>query len=215
MILTPGHSDGDDPCNHHRPRAAQAKPRTDRNGDGRRKSRLLRRTNRNCGACAFGISISAWREFAARPLNQKLEETWAGQGRAQQTGALDEPGKYVVPRENTIYQIRLYDRQKNVMHIASIFFLDSSFRMVQRVDARRITWTNPGWLAEDGLIVGFRRQNTEQQWFDRKEARFERYSEGFHSRPNGSRTTSAGKTCTVTWKKLREKDSAQPLTGLT
>ena len=56
--------------------------------------------------------------------------------------------------ENTIYQIRLYDRKKNIMQIASIFFLDSAFHLIQRVDARRINWTNPGWLAEDGLIVG-------------------------------------------------------------
>ena len=46
------------------------------------------------------------------------------------------------------------------MQIASIFFLDPSFRLIQRVDARRIIWTNPGWLAEDGLIIGLHNGTT-------------------------------------------------------
>ena len=71
--------------------------------------------------------------------------------------------------ENTIYQIRLYDAEKNVMQKASIFFLDSGFHLVQRIDAQRISWTNPGWLAEDGLIISFRDGNKDQQWFERKQ----------------------------------------------
>lgn len=108
-------------------------------------------------------------EFVARPINKKLEDTWAT--RIEHT----KPALYMNPEnlwfrdENTIYQIRLYDRAKNVMHIASIFFLDSNFRLSSRIDARNITWTNPGWLAEDGLMVAFHDGDTDQQWFDRKQ----------------------------------------------
>jgi lipopolysaccharide export system permease protein len=120
-------------------------------------------------AVALSVIHFCVAEFAARPLNQKLEETWQVQVEHRKPALWMNPENMWYRAENTIYQIRLYDRQKNVMHIASIFFLDSGFHMVQRVDAQRITWTNPGWLAEDGLIVGLRDQNTEQQWFDRKQ----------------------------------------------
>ncbi len=108
-------------------------------------------------------------EFAARPLNQKLDEIWEVKVEHHKPALWMNPENMWYREENTIYQIRLYDRQKNVMQIASIFFMDSNFRMVQRVDARRITWTNPGWLAEDGIVIGLRDQNSGQQWFDRKQ----------------------------------------------
>ncbi|MGA2403967.1 MAG: LPS export ABC transporter permease LptG [Syntrophobacteraceae bacterium] len=111
----------------------------------------------------FGVA-----EFVARPLKQKLDETWLVNVRHWKSVPGMDMENLWYREENTIYQIRLYDREKNVMQIASIFFLDPNFRIIQRVDARRITWTDQGWVAEDGLIIGFHDGNTDQQWFDRK-----------------------------------------------
>ncbi len=107
-------------------------------------------------------------EFAARPLNRKLDEIWEVGVKHGKPALWMNPENLWFRDENTIYQIRLYDRATNVMQIASIFFLDSRFHLIQRVDARRITWTNPGWLAEDGLIIVFHNGNTDQQWFERR-----------------------------------------------
>lgn len=107
-------------------------------------------------------------EFAARPLNQKWEETWAVGVDHRKPALWMNPENMWFRDQNTIYQIRVYDLEKNVMEIASIFFLDRSFHLIQRVDARRVSWTNPGWLAEDGLDISFRDGNKEQQWFERK-----------------------------------------------
>ena len=107
-------------------------------------------------------------EFAARPLDRLLDETWAVRVEHRKPAVWMNPENMWFRDENTIYQIRLYDRAKNVMQLASIFFLDSRFRLVQRVDARSITWTNPGWLAQDGLMIVFRDGGTDQQWFDKK-----------------------------------------------
>ena len=74
----------------------------------------------------------------------------------------------MVRQENTIYQITLYDRPNKVMEKVSIFHLDPQFHVQERVDARRITWTKSGWLAEDGLIIRFNGSNSEEQWFDSK-----------------------------------------------
>ena len=119
----------------------------------------------------FGVA-----EFMARPLKQKLDETWLVNVRHWKAAPWMDMENMWFREENTIYQIRLYDRAKNIMQIASIFFLDANFRLIQRMDARRINWTDPGWLAEDGLIVTFRDGNTDQQWFERKAARFESYA---------------------------------------
>jgi lipopolysaccharide export system permease protein len=108
-------------------------------------------------------------EFAARPLNPKIDAIWQVNVERQKPAPWMNMQNMWYRDENTIYQILVYDRQKNVMRAASIFFLDSNFRISQRIDARSITWTNPGWLAEDGLIIGFQNGNIFQQKFDRKE----------------------------------------------
>ncbi len=108
-------------------------------------------------------------ELAARPLNQKLEEIWAVRVEHRKPALWMNQENIWFRNENTIYQIGLYDQGKNVMQKTSIFFLDTGFHLVQRIDAQRISWTNPGWLAQDGLIISFRDGNKDQQWFERKQ----------------------------------------------
>ena len=120
-------------------------------------------------ALALSVIHFCVAEFAARPLNQKLEETWQIKVEHKKPTAWMNPENLWYRQENTIYQIRLYDRKQNVMHLASIFFLGPNFHITQRVDARRITWTDSGWLAEDGLIIGVNGGTTQQQWFDQKQ----------------------------------------------
>lgn len=108
-------------------------------------------------------------EFAARPLNPKIDEIWLVNVEHQKPSPWMNLENIWYRDENTIYQIRAYDRHENVMRIASIFFLDSGFRIAQRIDAKSVTWTDHGWLAEDGLSIGFENGNISQQRFDRKE----------------------------------------------
>lgn len=119
-------------------------------------------------ALSIAIAHFCLAEFVARPLTKKLDETWAVRIDHSKPALWMNLENLWFRDENTIYQIRLYDRGKNVMRIASIFFLDSNFHLAKRIDARSITWTNPGWLAEEGFMVAFNGNNTEQQWFDRK-----------------------------------------------
>ncbi len=108
-------------------------------------------------------------EFAARPLNPKIDAIWQVNVEHQKPAPWMNPENMWYRDENTIYQIRLYDLSKKVMQKASIFILDSNFQINQRIDARSITWTNPGWMAEDGLIISFRDGNAYEQKFDQKQ----------------------------------------------
>ncbi len=112
----------------------------------------------------FGVA-----EYAARPCTQRVEEIWAVGVEHHKPSLWMNTENIWLRNENTIYQIRLYDPGKNVMESASIFFLDTGFHLIQRIDARRISWTNPGWLAKDGLIVTFREGKKDQQWFEQKQ----------------------------------------------
>ncbi len=112
----------------------------------------------------FGVA-----EFMARPLNRTIDNVWEVQVKQKKRPVWLNPENLWYREENTIYQVRLYDRKTNTMEKASIFFLDSKFRLAGRLDARRIVWTDPGWLAEDGVLVRFMGSNAEEEWFARKE----------------------------------------------
>lgn len=116
-------------------------------------------------AVHFGVS-----EFLARPLNQRLENIWDVKVRQQKPAPWLNPENLWYREEHTIYQVRLFDRQKKTMEKASIFFLDPQFRLIQRLDALHIVWTEGGWIAENGLIVNFGTStaDTEQQWFEHR-----------------------------------------------
>ncbi len=120
---------------------------------------------------ALGLSVIHFcvAEFASRPLTQIVEEIWEVKVEHERPSLWMNTENIWLRNENTIYQIRTYDPGKNVMQLASIFFLDRGFHLIQRIDARRISWTNPGWLAEDGLIISFRDGNKDQQRFEQKQ----------------------------------------------
>ncbi len=111
----------------------------------------------------FGVA-----EFMARPLNRVLDSVWEVQVKQKKRPVWLNPENLWYHTENTIYQVRLYDRKTNTMEKATIFFLDPKFKLARRLDARRIMWTNPGWLAEDGVLVKFSGSNAQEEWFARK-----------------------------------------------
>jgi lipopolysaccharide export system permease protein len=54
--------------------------------------------------------------------------------------------------EDSIYQIRTYDSRKRTIEGLSIFFFDKDFTLRTRIDAKKATWIEEGWLLSDGLV---------------------------------------------------------------
>jgi lipopolysaccharide export system permease protein len=52
-----------------------------------------------------------------------------------------------------IYRIRRYDSKNKIMKNLSLYFLDSSFRLRKRIDARRGIWKGGQWEIRDGIIL--------------------------------------------------------------
>ncbi|MEM5788378.1 MAG: LPS export ABC transporter permease LptG [Syntrophobacteraceae bacterium] len=107
-------------------------------------------------------------EFMARQLNAKLQETWDVKVKQKKPPVWWNPENMWYRDGNTIYQIRLYNRRAKSMEKVSIFFLDPQFRLMQRLDAKRISWREGAWIAEDGLTVLFNGPSTDQEWFERR-----------------------------------------------
>ncbi len=55
--------------------------------------------------------------------------------------------------EEAIYWIRHFDGRNMVMESPSFYFIDDSFRLSRKIDARRAIWTGNGWKAEEGIII--------------------------------------------------------------
>jgi lipopolysaccharide export system permease protein len=54
--------------------------------------------------------------------------------------------------EDSIYQIRTYDGRKRTIEGLSIFFFDKDFTLRKRIDAKKASWIERGWLLSDGLL---------------------------------------------------------------
>jgi lipopolysaccharide export system permease protein len=116
----------------------------------------------------FAIMHFCLAEYAVRPLNAMLYQTWQVKIEGKKPAVWMNEENMWYRQKDTIYQIGLYDRQNQVMHIASIFFMNNDFRLKRRIDAQTITWSHDGWLAQNGLIVDYKDGKTDEQWFGSK-----------------------------------------------
>ncbi|MDA8306292.1 MAG: LPS export ABC transporter permease LptG [Deltaproteobacteria bacterium] len=107
-------------------------------------------------------------EYAVRPLNQRLYNTWQVKVQGKKPPMWMNPENMWYHQDDTIYQIGLYNKKQEVMHLVSIFFMNHNFRMKRRIDAQSMAWTPHGWLARKGLIVNYHDGKTNEQWFNRK-----------------------------------------------
>ncbi len=140
-------------------------------------------------------------EFAARPLNQKLDETWAVNVEHRKPALWMNPENMWFRDENTIYQIRLYDREKNVMQIASIFFLDPQLPLDPEGGRAAHNLDQSGVACRGRPHHKLPRRKQGAAVVRAKTARFESYAKRLQVRQNRSAHTLAGKSCTATWKK--------------
>lgn len=53
---------------------------------------------------------------------------------------------------NSIYWIRHFDSQKNVMVNPTFYIFDDAFRLIKRIDGKRAVWIGDLWKIEDGII---------------------------------------------------------------
>jgi len=112
----------------------------------------------------FGLA-----ELVARPLNQKAQVIWDEGIRQHQPSVYWAQENVWYRGKTAIFQIHLYDIKQQTLERVSLYYIDSQFRLIERVDSRRIRWHDDHWVAEDGVILRFDGQDYEQQAFTEKE----------------------------------------------
>jgi lipopolysaccharide export system permease protein len=108
-------------------------------------------------------------ETLTRISNQKAQLIWQRQVLNQQASLSWGHENVWYRGQNAIYQIHLYNKAEETLEKVSLFFLNSHFKLAERLDARRIRWRDNRWIAEDGLILRFSGSNVEQEWFAHRE----------------------------------------------
>ena len=104
-------------------------------------------------------------ETMARPLSRKAQELWR-QGGSKDKSPISWVQENVWYRGyNIFYHIRLYDQKARTMDKVSLLFMGPQFKLLRRVDAKKLRWTGQAWLAEEGHILDFTDPDVEQEWF--------------------------------------------------
>jgi lipopolysaccharide export system permease protein len=108
-------------------------------------------------------------ETLARIWNQKAQQIWQRQVLNQQASLSWGHENVWYRGRNAIYQIHLYNKEEQTLEKVSLFFLNTQFKLAERLDAKRVRWKDDRWIAEDGLILRFSGPNVEQEWFAQRE----------------------------------------------
>ncbi|MFP5212302.1 MAG: LPS export ABC transporter permease LptG [Acidobacteriota bacterium] len=107
-------------------------------------------------------------ETMARSLNQAAQGMWKSKILNKPTVSWHQQNVWY-HGDGVIYQIMLMDRTNQVMEKASLFFINSDFKLDRRLDAKRVKWESGKWVAEDCLLVRFNGTTAEQERTDRIE----------------------------------------------
>jgi len=70
--------------------------------------------------------------------------------------------------QNTFYAVDIFDSRTNTLHNFSKFKIDEDFRVLERVDARRVTWVDPilGWTMNEVVAYEFLPEETKVSRFN-------------------------------------------------
>mgnify|MGYP001228396543 CR=1 FL=1 len=104
-------------------------------------------------------------ETFARTMQQKSQDIWQQQVKNSKSSIRYSQQNVWYRGENAIYEITHYDRSTQTMDQVSLFFLDSRFRLVQRLDAKNLIRRDNRRVAEDGLVLTFAGERKDQERF--------------------------------------------------
>lgn len=105
-----------------------------------------------------GIFLTS--EIVVPYTTSKSNEIWRIDVRKRDPGRFYGRNHIWYKTSRCIYWIRDFDSQKNCMQDVTIYFFDSSFHVVKRIDARRGIWKDGKWKMEDGIILKARKDKS-------------------------------------------------------
>jgi lipopolysaccharide export system permease protein len=117
-----------------------------------------------CAVMVFSIVHFVLEQSVVLPFKNKSQNIWTESMGVKKGGlSLSQENVWYRSQER-IYQIRFFDMRTQTLERVSIFTMDPAFKLVSRLDARRMKWNGNKWIGEDVLILQFEGEETQQQW---------------------------------------------------
>jgi lipopolysaccharide export system permease protein len=117
----------------------------------------------------FSVAHFALEQTIVLPFKNKSQSIWTESLGGKKSGlSLSQENVWYRSQER-IYQIRFFDMRTQTLERVSIFTVNPTFKLVSRLDARRMKWNGKKWIGEDVLILSFGGTETQQQWSEKLE----------------------------------------------
>lgn len=117
----------------------------------------------------FSVAHFAVEQTIVLPFNNKSQRIWTESMGGKKGGLTLSQENVWYRSQERIYQIRFFDMRTQTLERVSIFTMDPSFKLLSRLDARRMKWDGKRWVGEDVLALHFGETETQQQWSERLE----------------------------------------------
>lgn len=94
---------------------------------------------------------SLWlQEYLLPYTNRQMKEIKNVNIKGKKPSSLFKKYHFWYRSQDTIYNIDYFDPDKNMLRKISIFYFDSHYSLIKRIDAQSAIWTNDLWLFKDG-----------------------------------------------------------------
>ncbi len=110
----------------------------------------------------FGVA-----ELVARPMAGEAVKIWEEEVLHKYSSSELKQENIWRHGENVIYEVRFFNPKEQCLEKVTLYYFGPGFRLIRRLDAKRLQWTGGRWIAEDGLIL-----NLEEPDPERRQERF-------------------------------------------
>jgi lipopolysaccharide export system permease protein len=118
-------------------------------------------------------------EFLARQMNRKAEAIWQQKVEQRLAPIAWSQENVWYHGKDIIYQIRLYDQRSQTLEKVSIFYLGDDFKLIRRLDTKRLHWQEHHWIAENGFLIQFEGSGSRIETFSERELDLQETPEDF------------------------------------
>jgi lipopolysaccharide export system permease protein len=118
-------------------------------------------------------------EFLARQMNHQAEAIWQQKVEQRFAPIAWSQENVWYHGKDVIYQIRLYDQRSQNLEKVSIFYLSDDFKLLRRLDTKRLHWQENHWIAENGFLIQFEGSGSSIEIFSERELDLQETPEDF------------------------------------
>jgi len=106
-------------------------------------------------AAAVSVFLFCFTEMITPASVQKMEHIIKVEVQKQQTLGFFKQNEIWYRSQNAIYNFKMFDVEKNILHGVTINRLNPDFTMKTRIDAERAEWKNQSWVFYNLLVTTF------------------------------------------------------------